>query len=118
MIKIKRAYEPAAATDGRRFLVDRVWPRGRRKEDLQIEAWVKEAGPSTELRKWFGHDPRRWAEFQQRYRRELDADKAALGARPKTMSSRSLAAALLGQICRRSSADCDLCRKTACRPNF
>jgi uncharacterized protein YeaO (DUF488 family) len=78
MTKIKRAYEPAAATDGRRFLVDRVWPRGRRKEDLQIEAWVKEAGPSTELRKWFGHDPRRWAEFQQRYRRELDADKAVL----------------------------------------
>jgi uncharacterized protein YeaO (DUF488 family) len=78
MIKIKRAYEPAATTDGRRFLVDRVWPRGRRREDLQIDAWLKEAAPSTELRKWFGHDPRRWAEFQQRYRRELEADKAAL----------------------------------------
>lgn len=78
MIKVKRAYQPASATDGRRFLVDRVWPRGRRKEDLQLEAWLKEAGPSAGLRKWFGHDPRRWAEFQQRYRGELEADPNAL----------------------------------------
>ena len=78
MIKVARAYQPAAGTDGRRFLVDRVWPRGIRKDDLQIEAWLKEAGPSAELRKWFGHDPRRWAEFQQRYRRELGANLSVL----------------------------------------
>jgi uncharacterized protein YeaO (DUF488 family) len=78
MIRIKRAYEPAAPTDGRRFLVDRVWPRGRRRADLQIEAWVKEAGPSAELRKWFGHDPRRWDAFRERYRRELGADPRVL----------------------------------------
>ena len=78
MIKLKRAYQPAVVTDGRRFLVDRVWPRGRRKEDLQIEAWLKDAGPSAELRKWFGHDVRRWPEFQQRYRRELDAHPGVL----------------------------------------
>lgn len=71
MIKIKRAYEPPAPDDGRRFLVDRVWPRGVRRETLGIEAWVKEAGPSTGLRKWFGHDPARWNEFRQRYHNEL-----------------------------------------------
>ena len=78
MIKLKRAYQPAAVTDGRRFLVDRVWPRGRRTEDLQIEAWLKDAGPSAELRKWFGHDPHRWPGFQQRYRRELEAHPSVL----------------------------------------
>jgi uncharacterized protein YeaO (DUF488 family) len=78
VINVKRAYQPAAVTDGRRFLVDRVWPRGRRKEDLQIEAWLRDAGPSTELRKWFGHDPRLWPEFQQRYRRELEANPNTL----------------------------------------
>jgi uncharacterized protein YeaO (DUF488 family) len=78
MIRLKRAYEAAAVSDGQRFLVDRVWPRGRRREDLQIAAWLKEAGPSTELRKWFGHDPRRWPEFQRRYLVELDAHKDVL----------------------------------------
>ena len=72
MIRLKRAYAPAAAEDGRRFLVDRVWPRGVRKDDLQLTAWLKEAGPSTELRTWFGHDPARWEEFQRRYRQELE----------------------------------------------
>jgi uncharacterized protein YeaO (DUF488 family) len=72
VIRLKRAYAPAAAEDGRRFLVDRVWPRGVRKDDLQLTAWLKEAGPSTELRTWFGHDPARWEEFQRRYRQELE----------------------------------------------
>ena len=71
MIKLKRAYTASAPEDDRRFLVDRVWPRGIRRDAADIEAWVKEAGPSTELRKWFGHDPERWTEFQKRYRQEL-----------------------------------------------
>ncbi|MBV9547698.1 MAG: DUF488 domain-containing protein [Chloroflexi bacterium] len=80
MIRVKRAYEPAARQDGKRFLVDRVWPRGIKKDELQIEGWLKEVAPSTELRKWFGHDPERWKEFQQRYRHEL-------GAHPESVSS-------------------------------
>ncbi len=75
MIKIKRVYEPVEPSDGRRFLVDRVWPRGMRKDAAHVEAWVKEAGPSDELRKWFGHDPERWTQFRRRYLRELDQRK-------------------------------------------
>jgi uncharacterized protein YeaO (DUF488 family) len=78
MIKLKRVYAPAAPDDGRRFLVDRVWPRGIRKDAARVEAWLKEAGPSDALRRWFGHDPRRWAEFVRRYRRELDTQPAVL----------------------------------------
>lgn len=73
MIRLKRAYEPASSRDGIRFLVERLWPRGVTKEKLRIEAWLKEAGPTTELRKWFGHDPEKWDEFRRRYRRELDS---------------------------------------------
>lgn len=68
---MKRAYEPASADDGNRILVDRLWPRGVRKADAAIHRWVKEIAPSRELRRWFGHDPDRWAEFQRRYRAEL-----------------------------------------------
>jgi uncharacterized protein YeaO (DUF488 family) len=71
IINLKRAYEPPAASDGQRILVDRLWPRGVRKADLQIEDWLKDIAPSAELRRWFGHDPERWGEFQRRYRREL-----------------------------------------------
>jgi uncharacterized protein YeaO (DUF488 family) len=78
MIKVKRVYAPAEPSDGRRFLVDRVWPRGIRKEAAEVEAWLKDAGPSTELRKWFGHDPQRWPEFVRRYRRELAARQDVL----------------------------------------
>ena len=67
-VRLKRAYEPAAAEDGKRFLVDRIWPRGMQQDELAIEAWLKDLAPSTELRKWFGHDPSRWAEFLRRYR--------------------------------------------------
>ena len=73
MIKIKRVYETAATADGRRFLVDRLWPRGIRKEALALAGWCKEAAPSQKLRKWFNHDPAKWKEFERRYRAELDA---------------------------------------------
>lgn len=72
MIQVKRAYEPASKSDGARFLVERLWPRGVRKEDLHVEEWLKEVAPSTELRKWFHHEPAKWREFRQRYFRELE----------------------------------------------
>lgn len=71
MIKVKRAYEPAAKTDGRRYLVDRLWPRGVKKELLDLTEWVKEVAPSSRLRTWFKHDPAKWGEFQKRYHAEL-----------------------------------------------
>jgi uncharacterized protein YeaO (DUF488 family) len=70
-LRLKRAYEPAVPEDGVRILVDRLWPRGLRKADAAIDDWVKEIAPSTELRRWFGHDPEGWPEFQGRYRAEL-----------------------------------------------
>ena len=72
-IVLKRAYDPPAPSDGPRVLVDRVWPRGVSKQRLKIVAWLKEVGPSTPLRKWFGHDPARWPAFRARYRKELAA---------------------------------------------
>ena len=71
MIKIKRIYEKTESTDGYRVLVDRVWPRGMSKENAHIDEWLKEMGPSTELRKWFGHIPDKYSEFEQKYRKEL-----------------------------------------------
>ena len=70
-LHIKRAYEPAAAADGARFLVDRLWPRGVKKEALALADWLKDVAPSDSLRRWFGHDPARWTEFRRRYRAEL-----------------------------------------------
>lgn len=72
MIKIKRAYEEPEPADGRRVLVDRFWPRGLKKEALQLDDWIKEVAPSDALRRWFGHDPQRWDAFKQRYWSELD----------------------------------------------
>ena len=72
MIKIKRVYDPASPTDGLRFLVDRLWPRGLNKGSVRLDAWLKDLAPSDDLRKWFGHDPERWEEFQRRYFAELD----------------------------------------------
>ena len=77
MIRIKRTYEPPARGDGRRILVERLWPRGMKKESLHAEAWIKEVAPSTELRKWFDHRVERWKKFRQRYRDELDANPGA-----------------------------------------
>lgn len=69
--KLKRAYEPAAAGDGKRVLVDRLWPRGVTKADAAIDQWAKDIAPSTALRKWFGHEPERWEEFRHRYAVEV-----------------------------------------------
>ena len=70
-VRLKRAYDPPARDDGTRILVDRLWPRGVRKADLALDCWIKDLSPSTELRSWFDHDPRRWDEFRGRYRAEL-----------------------------------------------
>jgi len=73
MIRTKRVYEPAARNDGKRFLVDRLWPRGVKKEGLRLDGWIKEAAPSDGLRQWFSHDPAKWSKFQRLYRAELAA---------------------------------------------
>jgi len=78
MIRAKRAYEPPAAEDGTRFLVDRIWPRGVKKEALDIEGWLKQVAPSDDLRRWFGHDPEKWDEFRERYFAELESKQEAL----------------------------------------
>ncbi len=77
-VAIKRVYEPPAAGDGERVLVDRLWPRGLSKDKADITLWLKEIAPSTELRKWFGHDPEKWSEFQKRFRAELDDNAEAV----------------------------------------
>ena len=71
MIRIKRAYEKPSKEDGYRILVDRLWPRGISKDDAKIDLWLKEISPSNELRKWFSHDPKKWAGFKSKYRHEL-----------------------------------------------
>jgi uncharacterized protein YeaO (DUF488 family) len=77
-IHIKRVYEPRNEQDGKRVLVDRLWPRGLTKEKAAVDLWLKDIAPSTELRKWFGHDPARWIEFQKRYRDELKENTASV----------------------------------------
>ena len=75
--RIKRVYEKPAGTDGLRVLVDRLWPRGLKKTDAKIDLWMKEVAPSTELRRWFGHEPERFTEFKRRYRKELSKEAFA-----------------------------------------
>ena len=77
-ITLKRAYEPPIATDGTRILIDRLWPRGLSKAKVAVNHWMKELAPSTELRKWFNHDPARWEEFKRRYTAELHQDTERL----------------------------------------
>lgn len=72
MIRLKRVYDGQARNDGTRYLIERLWPRGVRKESLRMDGWLKDAGPSTELRKWFNHDPEKWPEFRRRYFAELN----------------------------------------------
>jgi uncharacterized protein YeaO (DUF488 family) len=72
MLKVKRVYESTEVSDGVRFLVERLWPRGMKKGKLNMEAWLKDVAPSDSLRRWFEHDPLKWSEFQKRYRAELD----------------------------------------------
>lgn len=73
---LKRVYEPVASTDGYRVLVDRLWPRGLSKEHAALDHWAKALAPSNELRQWFGHKPEHWAEFEKRYREELEGEEA------------------------------------------
>ena len=82
-LKIKRVYEHPDAQDGTRILVDRLWPRGLTKAKANVDVWMKDVAPSTTLRKWFGHDPDKWAEFKTRYRAELRTNKEQV-ARLKT----------------------------------
>ena len=77
MIRVKRVYDPHEPDDGPRFLVDRLWPRGMKKENLAMDGWLKDAAPSDALRHWFGHDPARWEEFCRRYATELEANADA-----------------------------------------
>ena len=77
-LRIKRVYEPAEAGDGARVLVDRVWPRGVTRQAAALTLWLKDIAPSTELRKWFGHEPERWEEFRRRYHAELEQDQDGL----------------------------------------
>jgi uncharacterized protein YeaO (DUF488 family) len=76
MVVTKNAYEPAGSADGYRVLIDRLWPRGLSKEKAKLDAWEKDIAPSAELRKWYGHDPEKWPEFQQRFKEELRAPAA------------------------------------------
>jgi uncharacterized protein YeaO (DUF488 family) len=76
-IQIKRVYDPAAPSDGYRILIDRLWPRGLTRESAAVDEWMREVAPSAELRRWFGHEPERWAEFRKRYREELQHEPAA-----------------------------------------
>jgi uncharacterized protein YeaO (DUF488 family) len=78
MIRLKRVYDQPSRADGLRVLVDRVWPRGLTKQRAAVELWLKDVAPSTDLRKWFNHDPSKWQEFESRYRKELREKKADL----------------------------------------
>jgi uncharacterized protein YeaO (DUF488 family) len=80
LIQLKRAYEKADPSDGKRILVERLWPRGVKKEDAKIDEWLKDAAPSTELRKWYSHDPEKWMEFKKRYWKELELKMDMLSA--------------------------------------
>jgi uncharacterized protein YeaO (DUF488 family) len=77
VVEIKRVYEEPVDSDGKRILIDRLWPRGLTKEKAKVELWLKDVAPTTELRRWFGHDPQKWSEFQRRYFYELKQNKPA-----------------------------------------
>jgi len=77
MIRVKRIYDPPDPDDGARYLVERLWPRGMKRESVQIDGWLKEVAPSPQLRIWFSHDPNKWEEFRRRYFAELDANPSA-----------------------------------------
>ena len=78
MLKIKRVYDDVSNQDGKRILIDRVWPRGIKKEELKHDEWYKDIAPSTELRKWFDHDEEKWAEFKNKYKKELESHQDML----------------------------------------
>ena len=82
-IKLKRVYEKPDPEDGKRILVERLWPRGLKKEEIKIDVWLKDVAPSTELRKWYAHDPAKWTQFKERYWKELDAEPEQVSALAK-----------------------------------
>lgn len=90
IVQTKRVYDSADGRDGVRILVDRIWPRGVSKDDAHIDIWAKEHAPSTELRKWFGHDPKKWDEFKKRYFKELSGNKDSLQILIKNAQSKKL----------------------------
>ncbi len=94
-ILLKRAYEKPRAEDGFRVLVDRLWPRGVKKADLRLDAWAKNVAPSTQLRKWFGHDPKRWTEFCRRYKLELKNPEVQATMRATVQAARAQSAMTL-----------------------
>lgn len=95
-LRIKRIYARPAGADGRRVLVDRLWPRGVKKEEARIHYWARDLAPSTELRQWFGHDPARWAEFRRRYFRELDANRGGFAALREALAGARRATLVFG----------------------
>jgi uncharacterized protein YeaO (DUF488 family) len=96
MIKIKRIYEKPAKEDGWRVLVDRLWPRGMKKEAAHIDLWLKDIAPSDSLRQWFGHDPEKWGEFQKKYRSELAKAKELVAKLKKMEKQRGTITLLFG----------------------
>ncbi len=96
MIGIKRVYEKAAKEDGWRVLVDRLWPRGMKKEEVKIDVWMKEVAPSDALRQWFAHDPKKWPEFQKKYRTELKKKKELLAELKRIEKERGTLTLLFG----------------------
>lgn len=86
VIKLKRVYEEPVKTDGTRILVDRLWPRGLTKEKAHLDLWLKQVAPSTELRKWFAHDPAKWTEFKKRYRAELKQNHEQVALLKQTLA--------------------------------
>ena len=89
-IRIKRIYDPPARSDGERMLVDRLWPRGIKRDDADLDAWLKDVAPSDALRRWFGHDPQKWTEFKRRYIVELRHNPAAAELRKAVAASKSV----------------------------
>ena len=96
MIKLKRIYEKSEESDGYRVLVDRLWPRGVSKEKAALDLWFKDIAPSTELRKWFAHDPEKWAEFQKRYKAEITANKEVFNELKKIIKQKKNVTILYG----------------------
>ncbi|MCL4244507.1 MAG: DUF488 family protein [Candidatus Dadabacteria bacterium] len=90
IIKLRRAYEKPGPEDGLRILVERLWPRGISKKDAKLDLWLKDVAPSNELRKWYGHDPAKWAEFKKRYFEELDREKAAVDELRNTVKGKDV----------------------------
>jgi len=89
-VKLKRAYEKPEKSDGFRVLIDRLWPRGISKEKAKIDLWLKDIAPSNELRKWFGHDPEKWLEFQKRYKKELVVKKEVIGSLKRIIDEKKI----------------------------